>query len=138
MDSLGTRIRQARERRGMSQGELAKELGVSLRTVGNWERDETHPRNSLTRIEDLLGPVTGAGGALSGEGTLSGQRNVTPGNPRPEGEIDRPSVRSDGEADDELVFRLRVPPGASPRERDRARRAAEAAARAVLEEFDEE
>jgi transcriptional regulator with XRE-family HTH domain len=54
---LGAAIRAARERRGLSQDELAVALNVSLRTVGNWERSETSPRGALARIVDLLGPL---------------------------------------------------------------------------------
>lgn len=39
MISVGLRVRQAREFRGLSQTQLAKELGVSQPTVGNYERD---------------------------------------------------------------------------------------------------
>lgn len=62
--TLGDYIRQARERRGMTQGELAQAVGVSMRTVGNWERGQAVPRSSLTRVEDLLGPLDEAAGAL--------------------------------------------------------------------------
>lgn len=39
MTSVGLRVRQAREFKGLSQTQLAKELGVSQPTVGNYERD---------------------------------------------------------------------------------------------------
>jgi hypothetical protein len=39
---------------------------------------------------------------------------------------------------DEIVFRLKVPPNATQAQRDMARRAAQASARAVLAELDEE
>ncbi|MCU1592465.1 MAG: Flagellar biosynthesis protein FlhA [Frankiales bacterium] len=48
------------------------------------------------------------------------------------------NVGPEPEAPDEMVFRLRVPPNATPRQRETARRAAEASARAVLEELDRE
>jgi transcriptional regulator with XRE-family HTH domain len=51
---LGERIRAERERAGMTQPELAALVGVSPRTIGNWERGEADPRNSLTRLEDVL------------------------------------------------------------------------------------
>lgn len=50
----GNEIRAARERAGLSQQELAKRLDVSLRTVGNWERGETVPRNREAKIRDVL------------------------------------------------------------------------------------
>lgn len=55
MDTLGARIRAARERRRWSQEELAQQIGTSPRSVGNWERGATHPRNSLGRLEEVLG-----------------------------------------------------------------------------------
>lgn len=37
----GDEIREARERAGLTQAQLGKAVGVSLRTIGNWERGET-------------------------------------------------------------------------------------------------
>lgn len=51
---LGQRLRDARERAGLTQQQVANEIGVSLRTVGNWERGETVPQNRLAKLEDLL------------------------------------------------------------------------------------
>lgn len=53
--SLGTRIRRARERRQLSQEELAAAVGASSRAVGDWENDRRRPRNRLTVLEDVLG-----------------------------------------------------------------------------------
>ncbi|SDG96243.1 helix-turn-helix domain-containing protein [Klenkia brasiliensis] len=50
-------IRAARERARLSQAEVAAAVGVSLRTVGNWERGESIPRNRLGALEELLGVV---------------------------------------------------------------------------------
>jgi len=52
--SLGRRIRDARERKRWTQGQLASALGVDKKSVGNWERDKTLPRNSLAAIEAVL------------------------------------------------------------------------------------
>ncbi len=41
--SLGKRIRQFRERRQITQSELAEELSVTRQAVSNWERDKTLP-----------------------------------------------------------------------------------------------
>ena len=38
----------------MTQQQLADELGVSLRTVGSWERGETIPRNRLAALAETL------------------------------------------------------------------------------------
>ncbi len=50
----GTEIRAARERAGLSQGELGALVGVTLRTIGNWERGETIPRNREAKIRQVL------------------------------------------------------------------------------------
>jgi len=52
--TLGTRIRRARERARLSQVELAKAVGASVRAVGDWENDRRKPRNRLGAIEQVL------------------------------------------------------------------------------------
>jgi transcriptional regulator with XRE-family HTH domain len=52
---LADRIRQARERLGLTQQDVAAAVGVSLRTFGNWERGETVPQRRLAKLEDVLG-----------------------------------------------------------------------------------
>ncbi|MGC0143188.1 helix-turn-helix domain-containing protein [Pseudactinotalea sp. Z1732] len=47
-------IRDARQRGGMTQAELAQRVGVSQRTVGNWERGESIPRNRAAKIRAVL------------------------------------------------------------------------------------
>lgn len=54
MEISGQQIKEARERKRMTQAELADELGVSMRTVGSWERGESVPRNRYGAIVDLL------------------------------------------------------------------------------------
>jgi transcriptional regulator with XRE-family HTH domain len=44
MEETGRRIVQARKRRGWSQAELARQLGIKRERVGNWERGENAPR----------------------------------------------------------------------------------------------
>ena len=53
--SLGTRIRRARERRRLTQLELAEAVGVSVRAVSDWERDRTRPKNRLGVLEEFFG-----------------------------------------------------------------------------------
>lgn len=48
-------IKSGRERLRMTQQQLADELGVSLRTVGAWERGESIPRNRMAAINEVLG-----------------------------------------------------------------------------------
>ena len=50
----GNEIRDARERAGLTQEALAALLGVSMRTVGNWERGQTVPLNRLAKIREVL------------------------------------------------------------------------------------
>ena len=51
----GDEIRRLREARGLTQEQLAKAIGVGARSVGNWERGVTIPKNSLGRIRDFFG-----------------------------------------------------------------------------------
>jgi transcriptional regulator with XRE-family HTH domain len=48
-------IRSAREQAGLTQEELGAKLGVSMRTVGNWERGSTIPRSKARAIQAVLG-----------------------------------------------------------------------------------
>jgi ribosome-binding protein aMBF1 (putative translation factor) len=52
---LGTRIKRARERRHWRQADLARAIRVDVKTVGNWERGQTIPRNRIGAIEETLG-----------------------------------------------------------------------------------
>ncbi|WP_344251001.1 helix-turn-helix transcriptional regulator [Isoptericola hypogeus] len=52
----GSEIRAARKRAGLSQKELGKRVGASLRTVGNWERGETSSKGSTERLIEVLRP----------------------------------------------------------------------------------
>lgn len=47
-------IRDARQRAGYSQAVLGKLVGVSGRTVGNWERGETSPISYASKIRTVL------------------------------------------------------------------------------------
>jgi transcriptional regulator with XRE-family HTH domain len=53
-EELGTIIRRARQRHRWTQLQFAQRVGVSVRTVGDWERGVKVPRNQ-TVIEDSLG-----------------------------------------------------------------------------------
>lgn len=52
--SLGQQIREAREREGMTQRDLAARVGVSVDTISNWERDFAKPKNKLARVRSVL------------------------------------------------------------------------------------
>ncbi|APE42910.1 transcriptional regulator [Sulfitobacter alexandrii] len=53
--TFGDRLAAARESAGMSQGDLAKRLGVRLSTLRGWEDDHAEPRaNRLSMLAGLL------------------------------------------------------------------------------------
>src|SRR5262245_19718037 len=57
---LGRRIRRARETKRLhgepwTQEHLAGLLGVSVRSIGRWEREGTVPRSSIGALEQVLG-----------------------------------------------------------------------------------
>lgn len=53
--SLGLRIKRARERLRWSQRQLADAIGVSVKTIDNYENNRTVPRSSIGALEDVLG-----------------------------------------------------------------------------------
>ncbi len=53
--TFGDRVTGARERAGMTQAEMAKRLGVKLKTLKGWEDDMSEPRaNKLSMMAGLL------------------------------------------------------------------------------------
>jgi transcriptional regulator with XRE-family HTH domain len=52
--AIGLVIRRARERRRMTQQQLADAVGVSLRSVSNWELGHHVPRNRTAVLEEVL------------------------------------------------------------------------------------
>lgn len=51
-----TRLRCARQRRGMTQWDLASKLGLQVRHIGQWERAERTPaREDVQRLSFALG-----------------------------------------------------------------------------------
>ena len=53
--SLGARIRSARQRRHLTQPQLAEAMEVSVRAVGDWENNRTRPKNRLGALEAFFG-----------------------------------------------------------------------------------
>ena len=52
----GFTLKTARERRGYTQNESAKKIGVSVDTLGNYERGKSYPDIPiLRRIEEVYG-----------------------------------------------------------------------------------
>jgi len=79
--TFGDRVAGARERAGMSQSDLAKRLGVKLKTLKGWENDLSEPRaNKLSMMAGLLN--VSLLWLLSGEGD-------GPTSPEDEGELSR-------------------------------------------------
>jgi len=66
----GQQIKTARNRAGLTQQALADALGVTLRTIGNWERGATVPRDKAPAIRDVLGEYLTAS-SQDGEPALS-------------------------------------------------------------------
>lgn len=65
--TLGDRVVAARETAGMTQRDLARQLGVKLKTVQGWEDDRTEPRaNKAQMMSGVLG--VSLTWLLSGEG----------------------------------------------------------------------
>ena len=55
MQTIGERIKRLREDVDMSQGELAKKLGIHQNCLGGWERGEYIPRvYALWDIADIF------------------------------------------------------------------------------------
>lgn len=53
--TFGDRVAAAREQAGMTQAQLAKRLGVKLKTLKDWEQDISEPRaNRLSMMAGLL------------------------------------------------------------------------------------
>ncbi len=65
--TFGDRMTGAREVIGLSQSDLAKRLGVKLKTIRAWENDQSEPRaNKLQMLAGMLG--VSIMWLLSGEG----------------------------------------------------------------------
>lgn len=69
--TFGDRLAAAREAAGMTQGELAKRLGVKIKSIQSWEQDLSEPRaNRLSMIAGLMNVsmvwlITGEGDGLA-------------------------------------------------------------------------
>jgi len=53
--TFGDRVVAARDAMGMSQSQLARRLGIQLKTLRNWEEDRSEPRaNKLQMLAGML------------------------------------------------------------------------------------
>jgi transcriptional regulator with XRE-family HTH domain len=81
--TFGDRITGAREAVGLTQEELARRLGVRLRTIRAWEEDLAEPRaNKLQMLAGLLNVsirwlLTGEGDGLSEPGEAEVPAEIT-------------------------------------------------------------
>lgn len=65
--TFGDRLASAREAQGLTQGQLARRLGLRVETLRNWETDRTEPRaNRLQMISGFLN--VSMGWLLTGQG----------------------------------------------------------------------
>jgi len=65
--TFGDRLALARDRQGLSQGQLARHLGLRSQTIKNWEADRSEPRaNKLQTLAGILN--VSMGWLLTGEG----------------------------------------------------------------------
>jgi transcriptional regulator with XRE-family HTH domain len=51
----GRAIKRARERLRWTQDELAERMGVSTKSIDNWENGRTSPRSAIGALEEVLG-----------------------------------------------------------------------------------
>ena len=68
-EHLGERVKRLREARRMTQTQLADQLGVSTKTVSNWERGRNDPRSSIGALREFFGPSFDQGATDQGDGS---------------------------------------------------------------------
>ena len=51
---VGLKIKRARERLRWTQEQLGAAVGVSQKTIDNWENDRRYPRSSIGALEEVL------------------------------------------------------------------------------------
>lgn len=74
--TFGDRLAAARNNAGMTQGQLARRLGVKLTTVKGWENDVSEPRaNKLQMMAGLLNVSVGWLLIGEGEGVVANQED---------------------------------------------------------------
>ncbi len=64
---FGSIIREARVAKGLTQGELAQQLGIKNTTISNWEKDRSQP--SSDKIEQLCSVLDLTPDVLYGQNT---------------------------------------------------------------------
>ena len=78
--TFGDRLAGAREAAGLSQPDLARRLGVRLKTLREWEEDHSEPRaNRLSMLSGVLGvslPWLIAGEGRGPDGSAPGLADI--------------------------------------------------------------
>lgn len=77
MTSIGENIRINRINNAWSQEDLANKLGVTQKTVSNWENNKGIPEDKKKKVFEILGLVQ-AGSSLSGQQGLVEQTEIGP------------------------------------------------------------
>lgn len=54
-EAIGSRIKQLRTAKGWSQMRLSQEVGVSMRTIGTWEKTDRVPADQMPKLARALG-----------------------------------------------------------------------------------
>lgn len=76
MDTLGSRIRYARNVAGMKQHQLAEALGINRVNISDWERGQTSPETSrIPKIAALLDVTESWLLSRAGDDPVTGARN---------------------------------------------------------------
>jgi len=58
MERLADKLKHCRGRKGWTQEQLARKIGVSLNTVQRWETGKTHPSPlAMEKLQELLKDV---------------------------------------------------------------------------------
>lgn len=52
---IGRKIKRARERLRWTQAQLGSAIGVTQKTIDNYEHDRTRPKSAIGALEDVLG-----------------------------------------------------------------------------------
>jgi transcriptional regulator with XRE-family HTH domain len=88
LETFGIRLRKAREQKGLTQVELANNLGISQSAVAQWESGRSFPGRAMaSRLQKLLGislPDTADDGGASSRRVLGRRRRLpVVGSPAP-------------------------------------------------------
>lgn len=127
-DAFGQAIRRAREAAGLSVRKAAERAGMS---EGRWRQLERGYQQHAGGVRSPAKPRPATAKAMAQVVGLDQATAARLGGWTIPERVE--SVGGDGQDAEELVVLFRLPPGLSPRERERAQRLGEASVRAYLE-----